>query len=428
MSIAAASLDSLPTDLGSAELLLLLDVTRQLAAPFELQDMLAQVTGVACEVLHAERGSVWLLDEASGDLVLETASGLAHGRVPLGHGLIGACAAERRIINVEDCYADPRFDRSIDQRSGFTTRCSLTLPLADTQGRLVGVMQLLNKLGGVFGRGDLPLAEALAAQCAVALARVRMTAQLVKAEQVRQELALARIVQTSALPRSLPVVPGYRMHATFRPADETGGDTYDLALIDGQLLVLLADATGHGIAPAMSVAQMQAMLRMALRLGAPLDRVFREANNQLAETLPEGHFVTAFVGLLDPVAHHLRFISGGQGPILHYVAQADAFTVHRPGSFPLGADRLEDLRTPVELTFAPGDWLVLLSDGIYEWADAGGELFGRDRVQQVVRARRHEAPEAVSMRLLAAVQAFAAGTAQDDDVTMVLLRRDRESA
>lgn len=421
-AVASPSIPSSP-GLSSGELHRLLDVTRLLAAPFELQDMLAQVTGVACEVLHAERGSVWLLDEASGELVLETASGLAHARVPLGHGLIGACAADRRIINVEDCYADARFDRSIDQRTGFTTRCSLTLPLADTQGQLVGVMQLLNKRDGVFGPADLPLAEALAAQCAVALARVRMTAQLVKAEQVRQELELARIVQTSALPRSLPVVPGYRMHATFRPAAETGGDTYDLALIDGKLLVLLADATGHGIAPAMSVAQMQAMLRMAMRLGAPLEQVFREANNQLAETLPEGHFVTAFVGLLDPAAHRLRFISGGQGPILHYSAQSDAFTVHRPGSFPLGADRLEGLCTPIELAFAPGDWLVLLSDGIYEWSDAVGELFGRERVQQVVRAHREEAPEIVSMRLLAAVHAFAAGTAQDDDLTMVLVRR-----
>jgi phosphoserine phosphatase RsbU/P len=410
--------------LDSVDMEMLLGVTRLLAAPFELQDMLVQVTQAACRVLHAERSSIWLVDTATGDLVLETANGLDQARIPLGQGLIGACARDRQVINVQDCYADPRFDPSVDRSTGYVTRCSLTLPLADTQGRLVGVMQLLNKDDGVFGAGDVPLAQALAAQCAVALARVRMTAQIVQAEKARQELELARVVQMSALPRSLPVLPGYGMDATFRPAAETGGDTYDLALVDGQLLVVLADATGHGIAPALSVAQMQAMLRMALRLGTGLARTFQQVNNQLAETLPEGHFVTAFVGLIDPRDHRLRFISGGQGPILHYEAARDDFTIHKATSFPLGADRLDTLVTPVEVDFGPGDCLVLLSDGVYEWADPTGRLYGRAPVEHTVRRMRSAPLGELSAGLLRELHAFARGTPQEDDITMVLVRRD----
>ncbi len=409
--------------LSSRELEQLLAVTRHLAAPFELNRMLAEVTAAACRVLHAERGSVWLLDGAAGELVLEVSSDVGPVRLPVGHGLVGACARDRQPINVPDCYADPRFDPSVDRRSGFRTRCSLTLPLADHQGELVGVMQVLNKHGGVFGDADQALAEALAAQCAVALARARMTAQLIEAEKLRQELELARIVQTSALPQALPVVAGYEMHATFLPAAQTGGDTYDLALVDGQLLLVLADATGHGIAPALSVTQMQAMLRMAFRLGASLETVFHQVNDQLAEILPDGHFVTAFVGLLDPASHRLRFLSGGQAPILHYVAAADAFQAHKATSFPMGAMPLAQPRPAVNVEMAPGDMLVLLSDGIYEYEDAAGVPFGRPRVEQVVRACRGKAPAVLAARLLAAVHGFAGAAPQQDDITMVLLRR-----
>ncbi|TFY99645.1 PP2C family protein-serine/threonine phosphatase [Ramlibacter rhizophilus] len=410
--------------LSSEQLEQLLRVTRRLAAPFELLDMLGEVTLAACGVLQAERASVWLLDPASGDLVLETAQGLAHARVPMGVGLIGACARERRAINVPDCYADPRFDPTLDRASGFRTRCSLTLPLSDAKGDLVGVMQVLNQHGGAFEAADLDLAEALAAQCAVALARARAVAALVEAERVRQELAAARIVQTSALPRMLPELPGYSLHASFRPAAETGGDTYDLARVDGKLLVLLADATGHGIAPALSVTQMQAMLRMALGLGVSLERSFVQVNNRLAETLPEAHFVTAFVGLLDPAEHRLRFISGGQGPILHYRAAAEAFDLHRPNCFPMGADLLDEPVAVVELSFGPGDWLLLLSDGVYEWANEEGELFGRERVMQAVRAHARAPLPAFALQLLEDLQAFSPGREQEDDVTLVLVRRD----
>src|SRR5581483_11215979 len=144
-----------------------------------------------------------------------------------------------------------RFDPSIDKATGYRTRCMLTLPLVDHKDVLVGVMQVLNKRGGVFDADDEVLATALAAQCAIALQRVRMTAALIEGERMRQALEMAREVQMSTLPTSMPA--------------------FDVARIGTGLLLVLADATGHGIAPALSVTQMQAMLRMAFRLGADLD-------------------------------------------------------------------------------------------------------------------------------------------------------------
>jgi phosphoserine phosphatase len=409
--------------LSASDMKAILGVTSALAAPFDLMTMLAEVVNAAKQVLHADRGSVWLYDLAADELVLKVATGLNAVRVPVGAGLVGSCARSRQIINVPDCYADPRFDPGVDKSSGYRTRCMLTLPLVDHKDVLVGVMQVLNKTGGAFDADDEVLATALAAQCAVALQRVRMTEAAIEGEKMRKELETARVVQISTLPATMPSLPGYDVYGMSRPAELTGGDTFDLAVVDQGLLAVLADATGHGIAPALSVTQMQAMLRMALRLGADLETAFTHVNNLLADTLPSDRFITAFIGLLDPSTHRMRFHSGGQGPILHFQAASATCTCHKPTSFPLGAMHLSLLRPAVSLEISPGDILLLLSDGIYEYRDAHDEEFGQERVREIVLAHHRKPMIELSAILLDSVRSFAGGAPQEDDMTLVLVKR-----
>ncbi len=403
----------------------ILGVTRALAAPFDLMTMLGEVVGAAKQVLRAERGSVWLYDAAADELVLEVATGIRPVRVRSGTGLVGACAKARQIINVPDCYADPRFDPSVDKASGYRTRCMLTLPLVDHKDVLVGVMQVLNKTDGVFDTYDEALATALAAQCAVALQRVRMLDAVIEGEKMRHGLEMAREVQMSTLPTAMPAVPSYDVCAAFRPADLTGGDTYDVALQGDRLLVMMGDATGHGIAPALSVTQMQAMLRMAFRLGADLDTAFVQVNNRLAETLPDDRFITAFIGLLDPGTHELRFHSGGQGPIFHFQAATGTWVSHKPTSFPMGAMPLASLRPAVSVGMLPGDILVVVSDGFFEYENAQGEQFGERRVQDVVQAHAAKPTAELVALLMQAVEGFAGAAPQEDDMTAVLVKREQ---
>lgn len=409
--------------LSREDLARILAVTRALAAPFDLAALLREVTLAAARVLRAERASVWLYDAARDELVVHVADDIHDIRIPAGTGLVGACARSRAPVNVPDCYADPRFDPSTDRRSGFRTRCSLSLPLIDHRDALVGVMQVINREGGVFGTDDEALAQALAAQCAVALTRARMTAAAIEGERLKREMELARVVQTSSLPAAMPAVAGYDLHGEFLPAEATGGDTYDLAPLAQGVLVVLGDATGHGIAPALAVTQMHAMLRMALQLGTPLEEAVRAVNNALARTLPDEHFVTAFVGLLDPVAHRLAFVSGGQAPILLHRAADDAVESYGATSFPLGALPLAAAKPATVIDLAPGDLLAVLSDGVYEAENGQGEQYGRPRVEALLRASHGASAAAVASRLLAEVRAFVGAAGQGDDVTMVLVRR-----
>ncbi len=409
-------------DLSARDLEPILALASKLAAPFDLETMLAEVVDAGTRVLHADRGSVWLYDRNSDELVLRVANEIKEVRIAAGTGIVGTCARTRQIINVPDCYADARFDASTDKRTGYRTRCLLTLPLVDHKGVLVGVMQLLNKADGVFDLADENLGRVLAAQCAVALQRTLMMEELIEGEKLRQQLETARIVQMSTLPAAMPEVPGYDVYGTFRPADLTGGDTYDLALLEQGLLIVLGDATGHGIGPALSVTQMQAMLRMAFRMGADLETAYRQVNNQLAERLPSDRFITAFIGLLDPRTHELRFHSGGQAPILVYRAADANFVDFKPTSFPLAAMPLERLRASISVALAEGDLLALVSDGIFEQRNSEGEEYGEARVKNLIARNYRHPPADIVAELFAAVSAFA-GDVQEDDMTVVLVKR-----
>lgn len=402
----------------------ILEVTRDLARPLDLGTLLYAVVDAAKDLLQAEGGTVWQYHASEHMLEMRVARGLDAIRIPADRGIVGDCVRTLKPINVPDCYADPRFNRDIDKTTGRRTRCMLSLPLVGDDDQLVGVLQVVNRHEGVFGADDEAVALALAAQCAVAMQRQQLTERLVATEALRQEIAVAREVQMATLPALPPDIPGYDFAGVFMPTDDTGGDTYDFVpCADGTLFVLMGDATGHGIGPALSATQVRAMLRVAERLGASLDDAFRHINDQLVADLPEDRFVTAFLGRLDPVAHTLDYHSGGQGPLLHFHAADGACDLFPPTTFPMGAISLPALKPAERVWLAPGDVFALLSDGIYEYENGAGEQFGDDGVARVLLANPGVSMAQLLEALLAEVRAFGAGAPQLDDVTAVLIRR-----
>jgi sigma-B regulation protein RsbU (phosphoserine phosphatase) len=417
------------SELGQAEdhkLWRILEVTRGLSAPTDLHELLEQVIEAARDVLRADRGTVFLYDSATDELFSTVATGSKEIRFPAKAGIAGECAQSRAIVNVPDCYADERFNQEIDRKTGYRTRCLLTVPLIGLDDSLVGVMQVLNKEGeSPFDDSDEQLATALAAQCGVALQRARLLEEQLVKQKMERDLALAREIQAGVLPAVVPQVDGYEMAAWSESADETGGDIYDvIKLADGRVALLMGDATGHGIGPALSVTQVRAMLRMGTRLNGKLDDIFTHVNNQLTDDLPANRFVTAFIGVLEPGKNRVRYHAGGQGPLLHYKARTDECVWLEASTFPMGIMADIPLDSPSPIDLAPGDILGLLSDGIYEYADHGGRQFGEEGVGKVVRLHCGRPMTDLIQYLRDAVAAHACGAPQLDDMTIVLVKRE----
>lgn len=425
----------------------LLEVARLLGASDNLAQILSVIIDAMRDALDADRATVFEYDPETDELFTTVAHGLTAGddapaeiRIPSTAGLAGQCATSRAIINVPDAYADERFNRDVDKRTGYTTRSILCIPLLGVQGELIGVAQVLNKQGGPFDDSDEEIAGALASHAAVAIKRARMIEDRVVREKLEKELELAGWMQRQTFPEVLPALPGYDVAGWSRPADETGGDAFDVVGLvhnEGALdvgepggyadsaLFLLGDATGHGVGPALSVTQARSMLRMGLRVGAPLERLAVQMNAQLHEDLPPGRFITVWLAFLDAHTHTLRGFSAGQAPLLHFRAGTDEVVELSADTVPMGIAPDLPIESPTDIVMEPGDLFVVLSDGFYEAATSSGEQFGTRRIAQLIREHASLPARDLLDRIRTQCDAFSAGEPQADDQTAVIIRRVR---
>jgi phosphoserine phosphatase len=412
-----------PNEITRESLVKILEIMHRLAAPGAMPELLREIVEVGKVAIVAEAGVLWILERSSNELLQVTPPAEEANRVTLDQGWVGHCATTHEITNIHDCREDGLFQQFPVQVEGFETRSLLNVPILGQEDQLLGVMQWLGENVGQFDEHDEWVGPALAAQCAVAIQHSRMTDELLANAILHQEVTVAREIQMSTLPDEMPAVQGYDLHGQFLPTDHTGGDLYDLVVLDGRLFMLLGDATGHGFGPALSATQMQAMLRVSFRLGADLDEAYMHVNNQLEEDLPDDRFITAFMGFLDPETHEVRYHSGGQGPILLFRAGSGECEWYKPTKFPVGVMPLDGMDKAVALQLGPGDVLALISDGVYEYTALDGSQFGEERVAAIMRDN-HELPMSeLSQRLVDAAFEFGGEAPQADDITLVLARR-----
>ena len=292
-----------------------------------------------------------------------------------------------------------------------------------------------------ISRGDLepgpPLDTSVTEISRLALAHVQMRTALRSLLKLERDLQVARQIQQHTFPEQMPSLEGYAIDGSSEPAEETGGDTFDVIGMSydhsGSVVVteenadrvtlLLADATGHGIGPALSVAQVRAMLRMATRVETDLPRIARHMNEQLCQDLSEGRFVTVWLGELDCRNGSLASISAGQAPILQYDASDDTFLERDADTSPLGIVPELDVAPGDPILLGPGDVVAVMSDGIFEALNGEGEQFGVERVKRVLRSQRQAAPAQMLEALRASLAVFVGDTPADDDRTALIVKR-----
>lgn len=408
----------------SHHLRILIDISQQMSRTFHLRPLLETIEQASRSALGCERATIFLYDAGTDELYSEIATGTDKIRFPANRGIAGEAARTRCVVIVPDAYADPRFNPEIDRKTGYQTRNLLTLPLVTPDDDVIGVLQLLNKERGSFNHGDEQLAEALGSLTAIAIKRQMLMDEAAIKQKLERDLDIAREIQSGLLPQRDPQFDTFDIAGWNRPADQTGGDCYDfLELDDGQLLFMIADATGHGIGPALIVAQCRAMIRAVADSTTELVTIATTVNDLLCHDLTCGRFVTSCFGLLDPAAKRIDYVSAGHGPMLVYRAASREVESFNACGMPLGivpGNEL-DLSTPVELQ--PGDMFVLLTDGFAEWAGPDRQLYGQRRVNQFLIDHADLAASDLIAALYRDVLTHAGSTPQLDDLTAIVIKR-----
>lgn len=241
--------------------------------------------------------------------------------------------------------------------------------------------------------------------------------------QTQEQFRVAREIQQRLFPKTSPHLPGFDIAGISHPAEAAGGDYFDyLPMPHGRLGVAVGDVTGHGIGPALLMAETRAYLRILARNRDDVGEILTHANRVLAEDVGSERFVTMILAQIDVEKRTLRCTSAGHPPA--YILGADGTLraeLKRTG-IPLGIDMETIYSTPAATELKTGDTLIFLTDGIEETLSPQNEFFGSGRVLEVLQKHRHEPASAIVDLLYRAVREFAAGTPQLDDFTAIVVK------
>ena len=279
--------------------------------------------------------------------------------------------------------------------------------------RLLFVASLL--VGLILARNGL----VLAAICGLLLV---LLLELVDRVRLRDELEVARQLQKDLLPAAAPEIDGYRIVHSYRTANEVGGDYYDfLPTADGRTALVVGDASGHGIAAGLLMAIANTTLKAAVDLDPDPEKVVTALHRALLRTADGRAFLTIFYGVLSPASGRLEYVCAGHPfPLLRRLE--GEIEELGSGSLPVGI-REASRWSKSEAELAPGDRLVLYSDGLPEALDRGGEAFGFERIRKLVKEGGN--PREIHDRILREFDVHVAGETIVDDLTLVAVGRDR---
>ena len=256
-------------------------------------------------------------------------------------------------------------------------------------------------------------------QLKIAMAKQQQEAQ--ERQRIAQELHVARLIQQTLLPKSLPELEGHQIAAYYQPAREVGGDFYDfLQLPDGQLGLIVGDVSGKGVPAAIVMAITRTMLQAAYRMGSPAPgEILEQVNNILYKDIPSNMLVTCLAALLDSRTGRLQYANAGHDP--PFVRHASGVGKLRATGMPLGLmpDMIYEQK---EITLEHGESILLYSDGLAEAHSPREEMFGFPRIEKFVGA--HSEGATLIDSLLAELKRFTGEEwEQEDDITLLTLQR-----
>ncbi len=254
-----------------------------------------------------------------------------------------------------------------------------------------------------------------------------MVQQLKERMVMKQAMNLAMEVQQNLLPRDMPHLNGFDIAARSIYCDETGGDLYDFLEVDNPnadgLGIAVGDVSGHGIPAALLMATVRAFLKSRVsQPGSPAE-IISDVNRLVTHDTDEtGQFMTLFYAAIDAGKKELRWVRAGHDPAFLYDPRTGAFTELEGPGMAIGVDPEYPYREGGVIALAAGQIVLIGTDGLWETHDEAGEMFGKNRLESIIRQHAQNSADRIIDEIIHAVQEFRASAKQEDDITLAVIK------
>jgi PAS domain S-box-containing protein len=393
-------------------------------------DQVPRVVRAVCSSLGWAGGALWVIDQAAHRLrcadfwrlagvnLREFEAASRGSSFPPGVGLPGHVWSSGKPVWIADLGRDSNFPRlEAAVREGLRSAFAFPILLG---GGVLGVLEFFSRWNREPDNDLVETMASIGSQVGQFMERREAERALHAREQ---ELRVARDIQQGLLPRELPALPGFDVAAASQPAQETSGDYYDFfSLLDGGTAVAVGDAAGHGIGPALLMAEARAYLRALALREADVGELLALTNRRLAQDTVSDFFITLFLARLDPLGRSLVYSSAGHPAGYVLDSEGAAKVVLESTGCPLGVHPAAAFPLADPVALAPGDLVLLLTDGILEARSPEGVILGGQRTLDVVRANRGRSAAAIVEALLQAVQEHSGRRAARDDLTAIVIK------
>ena len=396
-----------------AELVRLQKFAQRITSTLDIEELVPRIVDEVAASLGCVEINLYLRDPENSEFVLAGVRGCSmYGkghRLQAGSGMVGHVAATGKMHYAPDVTRDPYYVACEPD-----TRSEVAIPL-QREGDLVGVFTASHCELDAFCPDQLRLLQGLCAHVAVAVHNARRFGdEREQRERMSREAEEAQAIQQALLPRTSPLIPGFRVSGLSIPAGSVGGDWYDfIPLSDGRWGLVLADVSGKGTAAALLMSATRGMLRSLAQTGSGPAEVLTRLNNMMIEDFPCGRFVTMVYAEFDPPTRVLRIANAGHLAPLLVEPSGHRWINHEHG-LPLGISASKFSET--EVTLGKHSRIAFYSDGITEAEIDSGEEYGPERL-----LAHMQSPDVTPENLLADVRKFANGTGLRDDATVILL-------
>ena len=410
--------------LAVEELSILNDVATAITSTQSLEKVIALMVQRCIKHLKVEQGAVMILDEQDTSKPFQTMIRKQDSAMEIlpyrfDSQLTGWMLKNKSPLMVNDLKNDTRFNFSGEMELPVKTILSVPMSL---KGRMIGLLTVFNKKSEAgFSADDQRLLSIIAAQSAHVLENARLNQKEQDLIKMEEEFRMAKEIQLNILPKEIPKIDRYDIHAINISAREVGGDYYDFIKLPGDKLAFcLGDITGKGLPAAMLMANLQATLRGQAFTQNSVKNIIKVSNLLLFNSTASNRFATVFYGVLDYPNNSITFCNAGHDAPLDI--KGDKLDRLNEGGLLLGCfdfAEYEEATKSIEV----GESIIIYSDGVTEAMNEINQEFGEDKFISIVKANQDLPAKELIDLIIKEIKAHSGNVAQSDDITLVIVKR-----